>query len=256
MFSYDDPFAPQFAGAYVNSNGSFDGTVRVVSWNIKFAQEIGYAVDTLAAAPVLADADVLLLQEMDDHGADTIAQALSYNYVYFPAVVHTYHEKNFGNAILSKWPIRQARKVRLPHQNPRNGQIRIATQATVAAADLEILASCVHTETYWLPPSKRGEQIEMLADDLGDLPDYVVVGGDFNTLTRASIIDLERRVGRVGLQRVSQGAGYTYQVGMLKFTMDHIFARYMYPVDKGVWRDTQASDHYPVWVKLSPLRTG
>lgn len=256
MFSYDDPLAPQFSGTYVNSNGSFDGTVRVVSWNIKFAQEIGHAVHTLGTVGELAGADILLLQEMDEHGADAIAQSLGYNYVYFPAVVHSYHERNFGNAILAKWPIGQTRKVMLPHQNPRNRQIRIATQALIMAGDLEILASCVHTETYWLPPSKRGEQIDMLAADLLDMPDYVVVGGDFNTLTRASITDLERRVGRAGLQRISQGAGYTYQAGMLKFTMDHIFARYMYPVEKGVWRDTQASDHFPLWVRVSPLRTG
>jgi endonuclease/exonuclease/phosphatase family metal-dependent hydrolase len=46
--------------------------------------------------------DIILLQEMDETGAEQIARELRLNYVYFPAAIEPTYDENFGNAILSE----------------------------------------------------------------------------------------------------------------------------------------------------------
>ena len=139
----------------------------------------------------------------------------------------------------------------MPHQNPKNNQIRIATHALVTMGDIEIPAYSVHTETVWLSPGKRIEQILTLIEDMNEVSDYIIVGGDFNTVTPQSVANLDNRFAQIGLTRVSEEAGHTFERGGLDFTMDHIYVKGMSPLANGVWADTQASDHFPVWAELT-----
>jgi len=249
--NYQGANAPIFEGAYSDAPPTFDGTLNIISWHIRFSEKIDAAIAELSEVEELQDADILFLQEMDETGVDAIAQALHYNYVYFPASIHTHHNKNFGNAVLSKWPISNPKKLILPHHNPKNNQIRIATQALVTVGDIDISTYSVHTETVWLSPDKRDEQILALIEDMGEMSEYIIVGGDFNTVTPQSIVDLDDRFEQIGMTRVSAGTGHTFERGGLDFTMDHIYAKGMTAVENGVWQDTQASDHYPLWAILA-----
>lgn len=249
--NYTDPAAPKFEGHYAGDRADFDGRIKVISWNIKFAAEIETAIAELKEVEALQDADIILLQEMDQGAAETIAQSLHYNYVYYPASIHTHHDKNFGNAILSRWPIAQPQKVLLPHQNPKNDQRRIAVRALITVDDMQLLAYSVHTETFWLSPPKRNDQIDHLIQDIGQESQYVIVGGDFNTLTEESIADFEKRFKLIDIERASAAVGYTFAPGNLRFAVDHIFTKGISILETGVWRETEASDHFPVWVKLS-----
>jgi endonuclease/exonuclease/phosphatase family metal-dependent hydrolase len=224
--------------------------IKVISWNVKFSEAIDTGISELTTVPELQDADIILLQEMDELGAEAIARALSLNYVYYPASIHSHHERNFGNAILSKWPISEPAKIILPFENPKNGQIRTATRAIVTVGDRNILAYSVHTETVWLSPDKRLAQFETLATDIEAQSDHVIVGGDFNTATQTSLERLDTLFARADLVRASAGAGYTVEKGGWPFAIDHIYAGGLTPVETGVWRNTQASDHYPVWATL------
>jgi endonuclease/exonuclease/phosphatase family metal-dependent hydrolase len=245
------PDGPRFEGRYAGVQPDFDGELRVVTWNIKFSETVDTAIAELRQVEALRDADVLLLQEMDEVGVESIAQSLAYNYVYYPATVHYRTDRNFGVAILSKWPMSDARKLALPHENPVTGQSRIAARALILAGDREVLTYNVHTETVVLSPKRRNEQIEFVVEDI-EREDYahVIVGSDFNTLTPASISGLDERFGRVGLARVSRGRGPTVKPAALGLTLDHVFARGVSVLERGVWAETKASDHYPVWVRL------
>lgn len=248
--NYDNPEEPLYTGSYVDTPPEDNGEIKVISWNIKFSEKIDEAIAELSTVEELQDADILLLQEMDEEGVEQIAQALNYNYVYYPASIHSEHGKNFGNAILARWPISDPKKLVLPHKNPKNNQIRIAVQAIVTVGDKEIEAYSVHTETIWLDPLRRNQQIDALAADVDKAYTYGLVGGDFNTATPGSIGALTKRFEEVGYNRVSEGLGYTVVKSGIKFDIDHIFAKEMSFIDGGVWRETEASDHFPVWVEL------
>jgi endonuclease/exonuclease/phosphatase family metal-dependent hydrolase len=249
--NFEDPIEPLFAADYADRQPEFDGEIKVITWNIKFGQAVETAITELTEVEELREADIILLQEMDEQGVDEIARALQYNYVYFPASIHTRHDKNFGNAILSPWPITNPAKITLPFANPRNSQTRIATRAVVMVGDKEVLAYSVHTETPWLGQGKRYAQIESLIADVGDDYDHVVVGGDFNTFFPHEIAALDTSFEAAGLARVSAGAGPTFESTGVSFSLDHTFAKGMSPTANGVWAETEASDHYPLWVDLT-----
>ena len=251
MQNYDNPDAPLYAGAYAESLPEFDEEIKVITWNIRFAEKIETAIAELQQVEALQGADLILLQEMDEAGVEAVAKALKYNFIYFPASIHTYHNKDFGNAILSPWPLAEPQKVLLPHRNPKNQQMRIAVRGLAEIGELDIPVYSVHTETAWLGTQKRQEQLDTLLRDIGDDSQFVIVGGDFNTFTAQSIIDLERDFEQVGLDWVSRGAGPTFEHSNFGFTLDYIFAKGFAVTDNGVWPDTQASDHFPLWTTLS-----
>jgi endonuclease/exonuclease/phosphatase family metal-dependent hydrolase len=252
MSNYARADGPRFAGQFAPESSAFDGTLKVVTWNIRFAEDVETAVTELQTIPDLQDADMLLLQEMDERGVARLAQEMGYNYVYYPASVHSHHNRNFGNAILAKWPIVDDKKLLLPHENPSNEQRRNAVRGTVVVDGQDILVYTVHTETYWLPQGKRDEQAEAIVDDILSEPgqNWVIVGGDFNTITKADVAGLEAVFAQAGLERVSAEAGPSVEVAGVGIEADHLFARDVLPKDNGAFPETTASDHFPVWVDL------
>lgn len=248
--NYDES-GPLFSGEYAPASISFDGVLKVVSWNIKFSEKIPEALDDLTAFAELQDADIILLQEMDEQGVDTLARSLGYNYVYYPASIHTRHDRNFGNAILARWPISNAKKLILPHKNPKNQQIRIATKASVWVQDREIPTYSVHTETFWLPPNKRLDQVQTIIDDFDPEVDYAVVGGDFNTLTPMSVAEVVSRFELAGFEWATAGANDTVSSGLIPLVTDFIFTKNLIVIESGSVNDIDASDHQPVWTDLS-----
>lgn len=245
---------PVFIGAYAPEPPDFSGNLKVVTWNIKFAQEIDQAIGELQSQAELRGADFLLLQEMDETGVDAIARTLGYNYVYYPASVHAENGLNFGNAILSKWPLSQPGKILLPHESPANGQRRIAVTAVAAVGDQAIPIYSLHIETIALSSEKQLQQSEAIVQEIDPAAGVVIAGGDFNTIAQIGITALEERFARANMTRVAPGNRSTVIKAGKGFTADHIFVRGGKRLDSGVWPQTAASDHFPVWVDLSILQ--
>ena len=248
--NYDDPDGPLFEGSFSQEGPELDGPLKVVTWNIAFGEEIDEAIEELSQSDELSAADILLLQEMDEAGVEAIAQALGLNYVYYPASVHSKHDKNFGNAILSKWPLSDPQKIILPHKNPKNNQIRIAASALVDVNGELIPVYSVHTETYWLGGDARSDQLDALLDDLQSSYEYMIVGGDFNTLTPGSVDDLEERFKSVELERSTAEAGPSIGLGGIGLTLDQIFTKGFQVGQSGSYSGSESSDHNPLWVEL------
>jgi endonuclease/exonuclease/phosphatase family metal-dependent hydrolase len=199
------------------------------------------AAEELGANPQLSVADVVLLQEMDAPGTDAIARRLHMNYVYYPGSVHT-NGRDFGNAVLSRWPIVDDKKIILPHRNPKDGRIRIAVQATIATPSGDVSAYSVHNETPWLGPRGRLEQVQAVLDDARASDLSVVAGGDFNTSDPGSVEATVALFRSAGFVWASDGIGETAGI----FTLDHIFAKELAAVGAGTV-STKASDHRPAW---------
>lgn len=248
--NYDDPEGPKFEGAYSPGRTNFDGELKVVSWNIAFANDIEQAIHDLQEAPDLRDADILLLQEMDEIGTEMIARTLGYNYVYYPASVHSHTDRNFGNAVLSKWPIEMSEKIILPHHSPKNDQIRIAVRALLTIDGKQVPVYSVHTETIWLDNESRADQITYLTEIVESDEPHVIVGGDFNTITLKDELFLNEQMAAAGLEDMTKNIGNTFELGRVGLMLDHIFARGMTHLDAGVWQESDASDHDPVWAKM------
>ena len=95
--NYTDPDEPRYETLYGSATRP-DETIRVVSFNVKFAEPIAVFRDT----PALREPDILALQEMDAPGTERIARALEMNSIFFPAAIHPKTGRDFGNALLSR----------------------------------------------------------------------------------------------------------------------------------------------------------
>lgn len=240
---------PLFEGQYAKEKSPVaDSPLKVVTYNIDFGERVDKAIEELTTIPTLQNSDILLLQEMDEQGVDRIAQALQVNYIYYPASIHK-HGKNFGNAILSPWPIRQPYKLLLPHYSPTIQQRRIAARAMVDVGNVSVLIYNVHTETYISTRQHRRDQTAAVLNDIDPAQTHVIVAGDFNTVRKATTLRIDKVAATHGLTRATAGVGAT--VHRFPAIADHIYIRGFSVVEAGKGEETTASDHLPVWAMLS-----
>lgn len=245
VVNYTGPSGPRYAGRHAVPDR--DPALRIFTFNVKWGKEIDRVVALVHDTPALRDADLVFLQEMSADGVERIATALGYDYVYYPAVRHPLAHQDFGNAILTRWPILEDRKVILPERHRFRDMQRIAVAATVAIAGVPVRVYCVHLETFTaIEGPQRRHQVEAVLADAAGYP-RVIVAGDFNN---------RNQVGRL-----LEKAGYTWVTADVRrtlslWTWDHIFVRGLAPRapgSVGVVRDTRgASDHRPVWAELAP----
>ena len=248
MQNYEEPDSPKFVGLYAAANVQFSGEITAVSYNINFAEFIDEAIEDMSSIP---QPDVIMLQEMDEEGTDRIAQVMEMDYVYYPATVHKLN-KNFGNAVLTRWPIIRTQKLILPRRHPANQQMRIATKARVDVGGTAVCIYCVHTEVYLTTRQYRRDQIQALTGDFIHAGEQVIVGGDFNTVRRTSIRRLTDYFGAMGFIRASKGVGPTVKkMRVSPSAADHIFTKGMRVVNAGRQKEINGSDHFPIWVQLT-----
>lgn len=247
--NYTDAQGPVFSGSFRPETPPADGLITAVTFNLRYGTRVQEAIREFRRHSRLRTADVILLQEMDEQSTAAMAEALGYDYVYYPACVHPRLKRHMGNAVLSRAGLRDTGKTILPHLSPHNEQLRIATHATTVAEDLPLTVYSVHLETPLLHYNRRLEQLAaVLATAPPDSP--VIVGGDFNTPPGEELARMEELFRRFGMRRVSTGAGDTWSLGPLDGVLDHIFVRGLNLVRAGTVEDSRCSDHKPLWVEL------
>lgn len=248
--NYDDPSGPRFAENYSTAEQTPASALTVATFNIQFANQVARAIQEIDDSKALREARVLLLQEMDAEGTDRIARHFGYNYVYYPASKH--QGKDFGNAVLSRWPIVDDAKLILPYRNPSNGRLRIAVAATLATPEGELVAYSVHNETPWLGPRARLEQVKTIRDHASEHEPPLIVGGDFNTLEKESIEATQQLFERAGYVWATRTIRDGTQSPVGSFSLDHMFVKGEgFEVLSADTQSTRASDHQPLWVELS-----
>lgn len=248
--NYPDPNHPFYSGNFAVNTPVPVQALTVMSYNIWFGLNPEQALLELQEINSQTELDIILLQEMDEVGAEQIARGLQMNYVYYPAAVEPTYNKNFGNAILSRWPILDSHKLILPHKSLSNRMNRIATKATVQIHGTDILVYSIHTESIFTLPQFREDQVITVLDDMGPEDRFVISGGDFNSFAESDVEEIEEIYSRAGFTRVSEGCGYTvirYGIGV---TTDHIFAKGFTVEETGKLAGATASDHLPIWVTL------
>ncbi|HEX2248893.1 MAG TPA: endonuclease/exonuclease/phosphatase family protein [Gemmatimonadales bacterium] len=242
--NYTTPEGPRFAGAPRVAPLPYRSettTLRVVSFNIAFGVEVDSAIALLASEPALRGADILLLQEMDEAGTRRVADALGHWYVYYPSVFHLRTRRHFGNAVLSRWPIVDDKKIILPHLSRFARTQRIATGATILVGRTPVRVYSTHLATPMdISPAARRRQLRAILADAARYR-HVVLGGDMN----------DHRVGYL-----ARDMGYSWPTRRGPPTTrfgrwDHIFFKGLgSPASEssGTLRHAGgASDHLPVW---------
>jgi endonuclease/exonuclease/phosphatase family metal-dependent hydrolase len=217
-------------------------TLRIVSFNIAFAREIDRAIELIMSEPALRRADVFLLQEMDVEGTKRLASALDMSYVYYPAIYHLRAHRDFGNAVLSRWPIVEDAKLVLPHVSRYAGTQRIATAATIRVGAAHVRVYSTHLGTVLdVGNGARRDQVRAIVEDAKAYA-YAVVGGDFNSSSVAS---------------VGRDAGYAWPTERGPSTTrggryDHILLKQLRVPDSAgagtIASSRGSSDHRPIWV--------
>jgi len=237
------PTGPRFAGTVPSPAPALGwrDTLRVVSFNVENSQEVDSALAVLTSEPDLAHADVVLLQEMDETGARRVAETLGMGYVYYPAILRKATGRNFGNAVLSRWPIVSDEKVLLPHRAIFGRTRRIATAATILVGRTPVRVYSVHLATpVNLALRDRQAQWAAVLRDAAKHP-HVIIGGDLNSGSLGALA-LER-----GYAWPTRDGPRTVHFGR----WDHIFFKGLMPPDtasSGTVLDNRASsDHLPVW---------
>jgi len=249
--NYEDEAGPLFKGGYADKRPfTPPPSLKIITYNYDFGKLVDKAIEEFSTLPSLQDSDIILLQEMDERGVDQIAQALQCNYVYYPASIHK-HGKNFGNAILSPWPIRQPHKLLLPYYSLTIRQRRIAARATVDVGNISVVVYNAHTETYLSTREHRRDQAAAVLNDIDPAETHVIVAGDFNTVRKATTLRIDQLAAKQRLMRATIGVGAT--VHRFPAIADHIYVRGFSVVAAGKAEEASASDHLPVWATLTAL---
>jgi endonuclease/exonuclease/phosphatase family metal-dependent hydrolase len=200
-----DEMAIVKCGSFAPRAGETSELARVLVWNV----ERGRAPERWAEIAAVREADVLLLCEVDDGMARSgnldiaaeLAERLHMFYAYAPnyfeltrgtrlerrATRGLVNARGFhGNAILSRWPLHDVRRVPLPvefdwfrHEECRIGT-RVALRATLDGPRQPITVAVAHLEAF-ATPAQRARQMRVLLANLDDAP-RTILGGDFNTL--------------------------------------------------------------------------
>ena len=243
--SLPDKTGPRFSGGHSRPGRPEARALRIVTFNVKFSRHVDRALQLLEKSQALQDLDLLALQEMDEAGVEKIARRLGLNYVYYPAVVHSAHGKNFGNALLSPWRILEDQKIFLPHSGQIEKMQRIAVAATFKIGKRKVRAYSLHLGTALeILPRQRKHQVEAVLADAERFSGPIIIVGDMNAR---------------GIGRFLEKQGYFWATKSVRrtislFAWDHIFLRNFESSPKGevgvVKDNRQASDHRPVWMVL------
>ena len=235
----------------------------VATWNIQFGIEVERAADVIAEHPELSCADLVLCQELDGEGAARLAELLDLHVEYEPACVHPQTGREFGNAVFTRLPATDRRVVPLPHRATVQGTPRLAIGVRTTHDASPLSAWSTHTETPALRRERRIEQFRTVAEAVHrDGTPLLVVGGDFNTVTRRGIATLSSLMANVddvpgtsptvGAQRIEPSIDTTLRRAGRPLALDHLFVRGADVLRSGVAAARGASDHDALWAAIEP----
>ena len=191
--------------------GRKSSSIRAAAWNIERGIQLDRIIQALELDPVLRDADVLLLTEVDcgmarvgnRHVGREIADALGFNYAFAPCYLALNKGAGVeadaagentlalhGNALFSRYPMHSVHAVSLPNGKDKmvGREKRIGSQRVILA-DIDhpagtFRAVVLHMDAH-SAQSHRHRQMRIVMDHLDQLKTSlpVLIGGDWNTTT-------------------------------------------------------------------------
>ena len=243
---------------------------KIVSYNIRWrsGDDLQKLNKLLQEDPEIGNAAILALQEVDrrkkrtgnSHVAKLMADELGMHYAWAaPPAAKPGDEEETGVAILSPYPLSDARRIVLPHEGP-NKRRRVAVGATVAIHDQKWRVYSVHAETR-IPFNKKLEQYKAILHDLAQYPSNMpaIVMGDLNTWEANSDRKTIKLFTEAGM-RTPFGAQSTFKRKILimpiEFRLDWVWLRGLEAASYGIDRKVEVSDHWPLWTNVKLPASG
>lgn len=246
------PF-PGRAAPHGPTAASGGDTVRVVAYNIKHGRGMDGRVDLQRVARLLRglDADVIALQEVDDRTERTgrvdqvavLAEALGYRGFHGPH--RPYQGGHYGNAVLTRLPVREVRTRPIP---PASGSA-LAVLEVVVGLPSGATASVVSVHLAG-SADERMAQAEAVTASFAGADHPVVLAGDFNGRPGGPVVTRLAEDWRVATK---SGSPYTYPADAPDREIDFVMIR---PSDAGevlehrVVPESMAADHRPLLAVL------
>ncbi len=218
----------------------------IVSFNVELGADPAALAAALRAGG-LGDADVYLIQEIEDHRpaeprarAEALAAALGTAVVYAPARRPADHGPGtHGLAILSRWPIVEDVVVKLPYYELLwRSRPRIGLGVLLDVAGTPVQVWNVHLDTRIAAPSRRA-QIAPVFERARALPGLAIVGGDLNTWARLHEEAVDALAAEEGFATPTAELSDSVARRVPGFRLDAIYARGFSVLDAGVEREVR-----------------
>jgi endonuclease/exonuclease/phosphatase family metal-dependent hydrolase len=243
---------------------------KIVSYNIRWrsGDDLKKLNKLLKEDPEIGSAAILALQEVDrrkkrtgnSNVAKLMAEELGMHYAWAaPPTAKPDDEEETGVAILSAYPLSDARRIVLPHEGP-NKRRRVGIGATVEVFDQKWRVYSVHAETR-ISTDKKIEQFKAILDDLAQYPSTMpaIVMGDFNTWEANSDRKTIKLFTQAGM-RTPFGAQSTFRrrivIMPIEFRLDWVWLRGLEAASYGIDRKVEVSDHWPLWTNVKVPSSG
>lgn len=225
-------------------------TFRLMTFNIKHAARRGGGTDIGAVARVISEsqADIVSLQEVDknqlrsaflDQGA-WLARELGMNAVFGPAIDRGFGQ--YGNLLLSRFPILSARTLSLPSRlEPRSA---IIARVVTPAGHVTLLVTHLG-----LSYQDRADQINAILGELAKEPPPYILMGDWN----ASIGQGEMTSLTAAFRALPENDDFTFfpANGGSPAAIDRIFvSRDLIVTSAKIVKDVPVSDHLPLIIEV------
>lgn len=215
-----------------------------MTFNIRHALGLDERIDLERIIAIIAqsDADVVALQEVDrfmsrssdvDQAAE-LARTLQMEWRFAASLRRGRSE--YGNAILSRYPIVDDEIIFFPGEKERRSLLKVKL-------DTEMGLLWVMTTHLGVIERDRSRQLPLLIAQLTKVKTQAILMGDFNMESDHSLM---KGIAGLGWQEVEQGSSTVIGGG----TIDHIFTQGIESGCKACTIPTKASDHCPVMVEI------
>jgi endonuclease/exonuclease/phosphatase family metal-dependent hydrolase len=240
-----------------------DRELRVITFNIHHGADGAEQLDLERIARVIEDsgADVAALQEVDRHWsarsafadqAAELGRRLQMRAVYAPNLDLDPLEagqprRQYGTAILSRFPIAWSRNTLLPR--PNNGEQRGLLEAVIRVRGVRVRLAGTHLQHN--SALERAAQAQRIAELLAPAREPVVLAGDLNAVPDAP--ELAPLLGMFAdtWTRAGSGPGFTIPVEAPDRRIDYVLTSPDVDARHAEVIATDASDHLPLVVDLA-----
>jgi len=230
-----------------------------MSYNVHHGEGTDGRVDPERIAGIIrsANPDLVALQEVDRETQRTgkVDQAVEYArltglFGWYGAAM-PYQGGEYGQALLSRWPLVSPRVIRLPGTPGREPRIAVTAEVTVPAFGRIRWAGC-HLDAAQVD-GDRWEQVGALMAEMGrdELP--TLLAGDFNDVPESRVMRRILAESTGWKDTAGERAAPTIPADAPRSRIDYVLAkppRAWRPLDSQVLAHAVASDHRPLLVVL------
>lgn len=227
------------------ANPANNPTLTLLTHNLEYKNT---QIDLMTALIQEADADLVLLQELNPQMAAGLQTQLAEAYPY--QALHP-AEDFCGQGVFSRYPITDDQYWRRQMGNQR---VRIDYQGTrLTVYNVHPAAPFWHLRLNYRPRLREiAELVRISLEEDGPR----ILAGDFNMSDQSREYARLEKHYRDTFDEVGQGLGLTIHDYLLILRLDYVFhSAHLQGIDAKVWPSAGGSDHRPVWVKLALLPT-